>query len=223
MKLIRKLSVLFMMLAAVFMSAAVFAAEIEEAKPVKDLSKAYEVWKTKGIKFVVRDKNGKFVTWNIGRLESWDTKSKWVVRDPKGRFLTHAYGNVESWKNGQTRLVIRDPKGRLLTHVDVKLTDKTSFAATVVGLRHLKNDKYLAFVQDSLSDILVAELKSEELTKTRVLIQYLNKYKNDKGTENFKPVLRKIIPVLHFMHTEKPAETKIKSLVEEARTLLADL
>jgi len=223
MKLIRKLSVLFMVLAAMFLSVASFAAEIEEARDVKDLSRAYEVWKTKGIKFVVRDKQGKFVTWNVGRLESWDTKSKWVVRDPKGRFLTHAFGKVENWKNGQTKLVIRDHKGRLLTHLDIKLTDKSSFAATVVGLRHLKNDKYLAFVQDSLSDILIAELKTDVFVKTRVLVQYLNKYKNDKGAENFKPVLRKIIPVLHFKHTDKPAESKIKTLVDDARSLLAEL
>lgn len=223
MKLIKQLSVLLVLFAMVFAFNAAFAADIEDAKPVKDLAKAYEAWKTKGIKFVVRDKQGKFVTWNIGRLESWDTKSKWVVRDPKGRFLTHAVGNVENWKNGQTRLVLRDQKGRLLTHLDVKLTDKSSFAATVVGLRHLKNDKYLGFVQDSLSDILIAELKDNELSKTRVLISYLNRYKDDKGTENFKPVLRKVIPVLHFMATDKPGETKLKSMVDEARALLAEL
>lgn len=223
MKLIKRLSVIFLMLGMVFSFHAAFAAAVDADNSVKDLSKAYEVWKNKGIKFVVRDKQGKFVNWNIGRLESWDTKSKWVVRDPKGRFLTHASGNVEKWKNGKTRLVLRDQKGRMLTHIDVKLTDQSSFAATVVGLRHLKNDKYLSFVQDSLSDILVAELKVNILTKTRVLINYLNKYKSNKGAENFKPVLRKIIPTLHFMTTDKPAENKIKSMVDDARALLAEL
>ena len=94
-------------------------AEIKPPKnePVTDLVKAYEIWKNKGIKLVVRDKEGKFTTWSVGRLESWGTKSKWVVRNKKGQFLTHASGNVESWKNGVSRLVIRDSKGRILTHI----------------------------------------------------------------------------------------------------------
>ena len=222
MKLLRKLFAYTLVIAMLFSAAAIFA-NTDETITVKDLSKAYEAWKNKGIKFVVRDKQGKFVTWNIGRLESWDTKSRWVVRDTKGHFLTHAKGNVESWKNGQTRLVLRDNKGRLLTHVNISLTDKSSFAATVVGLRHLKNDKFLAFVQDSLSDILIAELKDDNLVKTRVLLSYLNKYKNDKGTENFKPVLRKVIPVLVFMSNDNPGETKTKTMVDDARKLLTEL
>lgn len=220
--MLKKLSAIALLMVMVFSLNIGFAA-VEDQKPVKDLSRAYEVWKTQGIKFVIRDKEGKFVTWNIGRLESWDTKSKWVVRDPKGHFLTHANGSVENWKNGMTRLVLRDSKGRMLTHIGINITDKSSFASTVVGLRHLKNDKFLAFVQDSLGDILLAELKANELTKTRVLMVYLNKYKTDKGTENFKPVLRKVIPVLHFMATDKPNDTKTKELVEEARELLAEL
>lgn len=200
-----------------------FASGSVERPVIKDLSKAYEAWKNQGIKFVVRDDKGKFVTWNIGKLESWGTKSKWVVRDPKGRLLTHASGNIEKWKNGQVRLVLRDSKGRLLTHVSIDITDKSSFASTVVGLRRLENNSFLAFVQDTLCDILIKELKSNELTKTRVLLTYLNKYKKEKGTENFKPVLRKIIPVLHFMAGEKPSQTKTKELVDNARQLLAEL
>ncbi|MBU1106183.1 MAG: hypothetical protein KKB51_05895 [Candidatus Riflebacteria bacterium] len=222
MKLLRKLFTYTLVIAALFSAGSIFAAT-EEIVTVKDLSRAYEVWKTKGIRFVVRDKQGKIVTWNIGHLESWDSKSKWVVRDPKGRFLSHANGKVEDWKNGQTRLVLRDQKGRLLTHINISLTDKTSFASTVVGLRHLKNDKFLAFVQDSLADILIAELKEDNLVKTRVLLTYLNKYKNDNGTENFKPVLRKVIPVLVFMSNDKPGDLKTKTMIEEARDLLYNL
>ena len=46
-------------------------AEIKPPKnePVTDLVKAYEIWKNKGIKLVVRDKEGKFTTWSVGRLE----------------------------------------------------------------------------------------------------------------------------------------------------------
>ncbi len=222
MKLINRLFAVMVVLAVLFSSGALFAAA-DSTETVKNLSKAYEAWKNKGIKFVVRDSQGKFVTWNVGRLESWDAQSKWVVRDTKGRFLSHAKGNIEKWKNGQTRLVLRDNKGRLLTHVNINLTENSSFAATVVGLRHLKNDKFMAFVQDSLADIIVGELKQGHATKASVLIKYLDKYKKDKGTENFKPVLRKIIPTLVFMANDNPNDQKAKALVEDARRLLGEL
>ncbi len=219
--MLKRLSTIALILVMAFSITTGFAAT-DERPVIKDLSKAYEVWKTQGIKFVVRDEQGKFVTWNVGKLESWGTKSKWVVRDPKGRLLTHASGNVETWKNGMVRLVLRDSKGRILTHVGIDITDKSSFASTVVGLRRLKNDAFLSFVQDTLSDILIKELKNNELSKARVLMVYLNRYKTQKGAENFKPVLRKIIPILHFMATEKP-DTKTKTLIEDARKLLAEL
>ncbi|PKL48639.1 MAG: hypothetical protein CVV42_09210 [Candidatus Riflebacteria bacterium HGW-Riflebacteria-2] len=222
MKLISRMFALMIVLAVLFTTGSVFAAA-DSTETVNNLSKAYESWKNQGIKFVVRDSKGKFVHWAYGRLESWGAKSKWVVRDPKGHFLTHAKGTVESWKNGQTRLVLRDNKGRLLTHININIAEGSNFAATVVGLRHLKNDKFLAFVQDSLSDIIIGELKQDHTTKASVLIKYLNRYKNDKGTENFKPVLRKIIPVLVFMANDKPDDIKAKTLVEDARKLLTEL
>jgi hypothetical protein len=212
-----------MIVLAVLFTAGNLYAAAESTETVKNLSKAYESWKNQGIKFVVRDSKGKFVHWAYGRLESWGTNSKWVVRDPKGHFLTHAKGTVESWKNGQTRLVLRDNKGRLLTHININIASGNNFAATVVGLRHLKNDKFLAFVQDSLCDIIIAELKQDQTIKASVLVKYLNRYKNDKGSENFKPVLRKIIPVLVFMSNDKPNDIKTKSLVEDARKLLTEL
>lgn len=222
MKLLKSIFAFALVIGILFTAGSAFA-ETGETPTVTNLSKAYEAWQNQGIKYVVRDSKGKFVHWAYGRLESWGTKSRWVVRDPKGRFLTKANGTVESWKNGQTRLVLRDKKGRMLTHVNINLTDKGSFAATVVGLRHLKNDKFLAFVQDSLSDILIAELKDGHLVKTSVLMTYLNKYKTDKGSENFKPVLRKVIPVLVFMSNDDPASLKTKTLVEDARKLLTEL
>ena len=134
--MLKKLSVLFMIMVFVFTFNAAKAEELKN-EPVKDLSKAYEVWKNKGIKFVVRGKDGQFDTWSVGKLESWGTRSKWVVRNKKGQFLTHATGNVESWKNGSTKLVLRDKKGRILTHIKINLTDKGNFYSTAVGLRKL--------------------------------------------------------------------------------------
>ncbi len=222
MKLLKNIFAFALVISILFAANAVYAAS-DDPKTVTNLSRAYESWKNQGIKFVVRNNKGQFVHWAHGRLESWGTKSKWVVRDPKGRFLSHAQGAVENWKNGQTRLVLRDKKGRLLTHINISLTEKSSFASTVVGLRHLKNDKFLAFVQSSLSDVIIDELKKNFTTKASVLIKYLNKYKNDKGTENFKPVLRKIIPVLVFMSNDKPKDTKVKDMIADARKLLTEL
>ena len=68
-------------------------------KPIKDLYHKYEIWNNRGIKFVVRDKDGHYVTWGIGKLESWNgTRTVLCVRDKKGRFLTWAKGKIENWK-----------------------------------------------------------------------------------------------------------------------------
>jgi hypothetical protein len=199
-------------------------AEIKPPKnePVTDLVKAYEIWKNKGIKLVVRDKEGKFTTWSVGRLESWGTKSKWVVRNKKGQFLTHASGNVESWKNGVSRLVIRDSKGRILTHIKLDLTDHGNFYTTAVGLRKLENKAFLAFVQDSLGDILEEEIKSGSLSKPRALINYLNKYKDQAGAANFKPVIRRIIPLVQAMNSDGK-NARAQQTVEAAGELLKAL
>lgn len=195
-------------------------AKTQESKTVKDLTKAYEVWQKQGIKFVVRDSKGKFVTWNIGRLESWSGKSKWVVRNTKGHFITHAHGKVENWKNGQTRLVLRDSKGRMLTHIGINITDRASFAANVVGLRKLKNDKFLSFVQKTISDLLMEDLKKGHLTRVRVLTTYLDKYQKESGVSNFKPILRKVAPQINFMATEKPDDKRIQETAEMVREMI---
>lgn len=228
----KRLSVLVALFALVFaFNSAVNAESAKQTaakqeiknEPVTDLVKAYEVWKNKGIKFVIRDKkNGQFETWSVGKLESWGTKSKWVVRNKKGQFLTHANGNVESWKNGRSRLVLRDKRGRILTHIKLDLTDKGNFYTTAVGLRRLQNDTFLAFVQDSLGDILEEELKAGSLSKARALIAYLDKHKNDKGAENFKPVIRRIIPLVQAMNADGK-NARAAQTVESAGKLLKDL
>ncbi len=217
----KKLSVLFMMFVVLFSFNAAKAEEIKN-EPVTDLTKAYEVWKNKGIKFVVRGKDGQFETWSVGKLESWGTKSKWVVRNKKGQFLTHAAGRVESWKNGMTRLVLRDKKGHILTHIKIDLTDKGNFYSTAVGLRKLQNDSFLAFVQDSLGDILELEIKAGNLSKARALITYLDKYKSQKGAENFKPVIRRMLPLIQALN-EDGKNTRAQTTADSARALLAAL
>jgi hypothetical protein len=219
----KKLSVVLLLVGFLFSPGHIYAASATNNNKINDLSKAYEVWKNKGIKFVVRDSKGKFVAWNTGTLESWGTKSKWVVRDPKGRFLHHAYGKVENWKNGKTRLVVRDPKGRMMTHIDVSLTDKGTFYSTVVGLRRLKNDKFLNFVQGSLADILIVELKDNQLGKARVLVQYLEKYYSQSGVSNFKPVLKHILPTLNFMLVQQPENKRLIELVDSTKAMIKKL
>ena len=219
----KKLSVVLLLVGFLFSLGHIYAASATNNNKINDLSKAYEEWKNKGIKFVVRDGKGKFVAWNTGTLESWGTKSKWVVRDPKGRFLHHAYGKVENWKNGKTRLVVRDPKGRMMTHIDVSLTDKGTFYSTVVGLRRLKNDKFLNFVQGSLADILIVELKDNQLGKARVLVQYLEKYYSQSGVSNFKPVLKHILPTLNFMLVQQPENKRLIELVDSTKAMINKL
>ena len=198
-------------------------ASVKEDNKVSDLSKAYELWKNKGIKFVVRDSKGKFVTWNVGRLESWGAKSKWVVRDQKGKFLHNANGKIETWKNGKTRLVIRDPKGRMMTHIDISLTDQGTFYSTVVGLRKLQNKSFLNFVQGRVADILVIELKQNQLSKPRAMMTYLDKHYKDGGVENFKPVLKHILPTLNFMLSEQPTNERLIDLTEHVKEMLKKL
>ncbi|MBF0406501.1 MAG: hypothetical protein HQM10_04055 [Candidatus Riflebacteria bacterium] len=190
---------------------------------VDDLTKSYETWKGKGIKFVIR-KDGKFETWGIGRLESWNNNSKWVVRNPKGRFLIHASGKIENWKNGKTLLVLRESKGRMLTHIKIDLTSHSCFAKNVVGLRKLKADhKYIAFVQETLTELLLKELKSNDRVRTKVLLDYLNKYKNEKsGMSNFKPVIKEVSKQLNFMAAHGD-DSVIKSMAEEAAELVKEL
>ncbi|MBF0546801.1 MAG: hypothetical protein HQM08_20340 [Candidatus Riflebacteria bacterium] len=169
-------------------------------KVVDDLTKSYEVWKNQGIKFVIRQ-NGQFDSWGTGRLESWNNTSKWVVRDGKGRFLIHATGGIENWKTGKTFLVIRDNRGRILTRINIDLTSRASFAKNVVGLRRLNADhKYIGFVQETLTELLINELKSGDNVRTKVLLDYIKKYKNEKsGMSNFKPVLKEVSKQLNFM------------------------
>ncbi len=189
---------------------------------VTDLTKAYEVWKSHGIKFVVRNADGSFASWGVGRLESWAGESKWVVRNPKGQFLAHAKGEVENWKNGKTRLVLRTSKGQILTHINIAITSKGSFAQNVVGLRRLENDKFLAFVQESLSELIIEDLKTGELIKARVLVQYLDKYKAEKGADHFVPVLKSILRQVNFMAGEKP-EPKVVELQSCIRELIKEI
>lgn len=196
----------------------------ETQAQVTDLTKAYEIWKNKGIRFVVRTDDGKFSGWGIGRLESWSSKSRWVVRDPKGHFLIHAFGNVEHWKNGKTRLVLRTPKGQILTLIDIALTDKGSFAQNVVGLRKLKGDsKFIGFVQETLAEHLINDLKQNDTIKTKVLLDYIRKnQKSRAGMENFIPVLRAVVRQLNFM-AGQGNDPVIESLATAAREMLKDL
>ena len=191
-------------------------------KTVNDLTKAYEIWKNRGIKFVVRDSKGHFVAWNVGKLESWGGKSHWVIRDQKGHFLTNGIGNIENWKNGQTRLVLRDKKGHLLTHVGLNITSSGSFAQNIVGLRKLKNEKYLGFVQETISELLLIDLKKNDLVRTHVMLTYVQKYKARSGINNFKPVIRVIARQLNFMEAQNP-NPKVTEMAAMARELLKDM
>jgi hypothetical protein len=205
----------------VLAGSAIFAAT---TPTVQDLTKSYEIWKNQGIKLVVRDGAGNIIDHGFGRLESWGSVSKWVVRNKKGHFLTHAFGKIESWKNGKTRLVLRSPKGWIMTHIDINLTDKASFAHNVVGLRKLKGDsKFIGFVQETLGELIVTDLKQKDTIKAKVLLDYIRKYKSQKtGMKNFVPVLRLVLRQLNFMAAQGD-DSVIVSLAAAARDMLNEL
>lgn len=191
------------------------------AGEVQDLTKAFEIWKDKGIVFAIRE-NGKVIDRGVLKLESWAGESRWTVRNSKGHFLTHgnkyARGKVENWKNGKTKLVIRTDKGHLITHININLTSRASFAANVVGLRRLQKSKYLSFVQETIAEVVVQEMKQNYFSKARALLSYLQKYHKEAGVENFRPVLRIIqrhvnFAVAHGGGSEyKTLETNIKAV-----------
>ena len=211
--------VLFLVLGLLFPLSTGWAA----TQSIDDLARAYEVWKGKGIKFVIRDAEGQFSTWGVGRLESWNNESTWVVRDPRGRFLTNAVGRVETWKNGMTRLVLRDKKGHLLTHINIDLTSRASFSRNVVGLRRISGDhRFLAFVQETLTELLIKELKLGDKVRTAVLFKYLRAHLSDSGMENFRPVLKATSQQLNFLAAQN-GNPEWKKLAEEARKLLKEI
>jgi len=218
----KRFFVVFLLVCALVLPTLPLIAADAENETVTNLTKAYEIWKNRGIKFVVRNQDGTFAGWGVGRLESWSGESKWVVRNPKGQFMVHANGEVESWKNGKTRLVLRTKKGQILTHIDIAITSKASFAQNVVGLRRLENDKFLAFVQESLSELIINDLKDGDLIKARVLVQYLEKYQKEPGANHFVPVLKAVLRQVNFMAGEKP-EPKIVDLQTRIRALIGKI
>ncbi|MBF0546802.1 MAG: hypothetical protein HQM08_20345 [Candidatus Riflebacteria bacterium] len=187
-----------------------------------DLSTAYEHWKGQGIRFVVRQ-NGKLITWGTGHLESWAGNSVWVVRDTKGHFLTRATGNVETRKNGSKRLVIRDKTGRILANIDLNLTGKGSFAKNVIGLRKLRADnRYLDFVQESLANTILVDLKASETVHLKTLLNYIQKNKTQEGMTNFIPVLKAVSRQLKFLAIQERDQQYI-DLGNKTNELLGEL
>lgn len=207
----------------VFLSLSLLANDSSN-KVVTNLIKAYEIWKDKGIVLVVKDENGQIITNAKGKLESWGGESKWVVRDSKGRFLLHAFGRVENWKNGLKKLVLRTPKGHLLTHIRIELTSNASFAENVVHLRRLKDSKFLSFVQETLAERLINDIKKGDLIKAKVLVKYLDKYYYYDGIKNFEPVLKMIEPHLKFLvtHNNDQNAAELLKKINEVKPILGN-
>jgi hypothetical protein len=78
-------------------------------------------------------------------------------------------------------------------------------------------------VQGSLADILIVELKANQLTKARVLVQYLEKYHSQSGVSNFKPVLKHILPTLNFMLVQQPKNKRLIELVDSTKAMIKKL
>jgi hypothetical protein len=201
----KKLLLPILLVVSLILPAAGWAAETT----VTDLVKAYENWQNQGLRLVIRDSNGNVVDQGIGKLESWAGESKWVVRNARGHFLLHARGKVENWQNGRTKLVLRTQKGHLLTHININLTSRASFSQNVVSLRRLQASKFLNFVQETLTELIIKELKGNDFVRARVLITYLDKYHTYPGSANFKPILKGVSQQLKFMGTQQNNKTAI--------------
>jgi hypothetical protein len=83
-----------------------------------------EAWKNgEGIKFVIRDDQGRFLTYAEMTLENWndgDHRSEWVARKADGTFVTGYKGHLEKFKvkglaREEVRLVIRNSAGEFVT------------------------------------------------------------------------------------------------------------
>jgi hypothetical protein len=83
-----------------------------------------EAWKNgEGIKFVIRDDQGRFLTYAEMTLENWndgDQRSEWVARKADGTFVTGYKGHLEKFKvkglaREEVRLVIRNSAGEFVT------------------------------------------------------------------------------------------------------------
>lgn len=138
------------------------AAEPQQpALVIHDLYHAYEVWESQGIKFVVRDKDGHFVTWGIGRLESWNgTRTVLCVRNPHGAFLTWAQGRIENWKNDTKRYVFRDKKGHFLQWAALDLTSAATFGENLERFvrTNPQDTKHFNLLHEILEESILADL-----------------------------------------------------------------
>jgi hypothetical protein len=83
-----------------------------------------ESWKNgEELKFVIRDTQGRFVSYGQLTLENWndaDNRSEWIARKADGTFVTGFKGHLEKFNLKTSvlekiRLVIRNAKGEFVT------------------------------------------------------------------------------------------------------------
>jgi hypothetical protein len=121
-----------------------------------------------GIRLVVRNDQGKFISHGELSLESWndgDDVSEWVARLDNGQFVSGFKGHLEKFKvkglaKEQTRLVIRNSKGHFVTWMamDALLTagfeaidlDRDGDKETVYVVRY--NGKFVNWAKASLEN-----------------------------------------------------------------------
>jgi hypothetical protein len=172
-------------------------------KPITDLYRAYELWEGNGIKFVVRNDEGHFVTWGIGHLESWSgTRTVLAVRDSKGRFLTWAKGKIENWKNDTKRYVFRDKKGHFLQWAPLDFTSNGGFKKNLQRFSEAnpQTTKHFSLLTEIIQETIIDDIKKGNREKAYRFLTFGFQYVQNVGSEEEKSRLTLILnPLLKFL------------------------
>jgi len=191
---------------------------------IRDLYKQYELWEKTGIKFVVRDENGRFVTWGVGRLESWDgTRTVVCVRNPKGAFLTWAKGRIETWKNDTKRYVFRDKRGHFLQWAPLDLTSAGTFGDNLDRLFTLspKDSKHFGLLVEIIHESIVTDLEAGRTDRAFRFASVAFKHAADpKQREKITMVLKPVLAWLKPALLHAPADAELAELQATCHDLL---
>lgn len=193
------------------------AAQPAQTGAIKDLYKQYELWEKQGIRFVVRDANGQFVTWGIGKLESWNgTRTVVCVRNAKGAFVTWAKGRIESWKSGTAmRYVFRDRQGHFLQWAPLDMTSAATFGENLDRLFRLspKDSKHFSLLLEIVHESIVADLESGRTDKAFRFASAAFAHANDpEQAAKIAAVLKPVLAWLKPAVLSAPGDSELSDL-----------
>jgi len=194
-----------------------------ESKVIRDLYKQYEIWQNQGIRFVVRNEHGQFVTWGIGQLESWNgTRTVVCVRGPKGTFLTWAKGKIETWRGDAKRYVFRDKKGHFLQWAPLDLTSAATFGENLDRLFKISpaDSKHFPLLVEVIHESIVADLEAGRTEKAfRFASAAFAQAADPKQREKIAAVLKPVLAWLKPAMLHSAGDGQMAELYETCRDL----